>query len=87
MLRIPAHCVHVLTMPFEKLMAVQRRTFYARANKFGGFSADDFLRNYNLFQRRVYSPAYCWKAHDTRKAMIQTKMSSLHVEMSELAQK
>ena len=43
------HCVHVLTLPFENLMVVRRQTFYARANKFGGFSADDFLRNCNLF--------------------------------------
>ena len=43
MMRTSAHCVHVLTLLIENLMAVRRRTFYMRANELGAVSVDDFF--------------------------------------------
>ena len=47
-----AHCVHVLTLPFENLMAVQRRTFYVRAIEFRAISADEFFAELRLILKK-----------------------------------
>ena len=50
--RTLAHRVHVLTLPIENSMAVRWQTFYARANKFGAISADDFFGELRLILKK-----------------------------------
>ena len=53
MLRISAHCVHVLALPIENPMAVRRRTFYARANELGAISADETFAEFLLTLKKI----------------------------------
>ena len=91
MLRTAAHCVHVLTLPIKNFMLVRWRTFIACADNFCVLCMKPaliyFFWNYQLLWRKVCTPAYRWKAYDSRNAMVHTNMSGHYMEMSRLVQK